>query len=80
MEGTQKLQPVHVVDRGSIPAPLIVAVVLLAAGLACAMLLAQPGLVKALTALWGSLPASSRGPDWVVPVIAIGVAMGGATL
>jgi hypothetical protein len=81
MEGTQKLQPVHVVDRGGgIPAPLIVAVVLLAAGLACAMLLAQPGLVKALTALWGSLPASSRGPDWVVPVVAIGVAMGGATL
>jgi hypothetical protein len=80
MEGTRKLRPVNAVAHARMPGSLLLAVALIAAGLAYVSLLAQPALVTALSGLLRGLPSWTRGPEWVVPVAAGGIAVGGAAL
>jgi hypothetical protein len=80
MQGTQKLRPLYGFEQTRVPMPLLLAVALIAACLAYVSLLAQPALVRGLSAVWGSAASSARNTDWVIPVVAGSVALAGATL
>jgi hypothetical protein len=67
-------------EAGRIGAPLLIAGVLLAMGIAYVLLLAQPGLVHGVGRLWSFLPEAARAPSWALPAVAAGVAIGGAGL
>src|SRR5688572_2135363 len=80
MQRTQKLRPVTVADQGWANAPLFVAGALLAMGVAYLMLLAQPGLVQVVSAMWSRIPGAGGAPGWALPAVAAGVAIGGGAL
>ncbi len=80
MHRTEKLRPVSVVDQGRAGGPLFIAAALVAMGIAYVLLLAHPGLVHSVNALWQRLPSAAAAPGWALPAVAAGVAVGGTAI
>src|SRR5262245_29728687 len=79
MRRTENLRPVSVPD-GRASAPVFVGAALLAMGIAYVLLLAQPGLVHSVSALWSRMPSSGSAPEWTLPAVAAGIVIGGAAI
>ena len=80
MHRTEKLRPVTAVDQGRASGPLFIAAALVAMGIAYVLLLAHPGLVHSVNAVWQRIPSAAGAPGWALPAVAAGVAIGGTAL
>jgi hypothetical protein len=81
MHRTEKLRPVTAVDHpGRANGPVFIAAALVAIGIAYVLLLAHPGLVHGVNAVWGRMPGAGSAPDWALPTFAAGVAIGGTAI
>jgi outer membrane biosynthesis protein TonB len=67
-------------DQGRGNGPLFVAAALVAMGIAYVLLLAHPGLVHGVSAVWHRLPGSGSAPGWALPAVAAGIAIGGTAI
>jgi hypothetical protein len=78
----EKHSPIDVPDRGRVSNRLLVASMLLAAAISYALVVLQPGLVKAIDAPWARsvLSPATGNPSWAVPAIASCIAIGAASL
>jgi hypothetical protein len=81
MHRTEKLRPVAVVvDQGRGNGPVFIAAALVAMGIAYVLLLAHPGLVHSVNAVWQRIPSAAGAPGWALPAVAAGVAIGGTAI
>jgi hypothetical protein len=80
MPRTEKLRPAMMEDQGRGNGPLFIAAALVAMGIAYVLLLAHPGLVHGVSAVWQRIPTSGSAPGWALPAVAAGVAIGGTAI
>lgn len=80
MHRTEKLRPVAIVDQGRGNGPVFIAAALVAMGIAYVLLLAHPGLVHSVNAIWQRIPSAASAPGWALPAVAAGVAIGGTAI
>jgi hypothetical protein len=79
MKQSEDLQYGDSAPRSRAGASLAVGAAVAAVGAAYLFALSQSGLLRSSTAWW-SEPSAARGPSWVLPAIAAGVAVGGISL